>query len=171
MGVPYVVPGGRFDEMYGWDSYFIVLGLLEDERLDLARGFVDNFTYVIEHYGATLNANRTYYLTRSQPPFFTSMLRAVWEATPPKRRDVRWLKPSAVGGARRIRDGVGQPAAARGVAVRGRGRGRSVPQPLRRTRERSATRGRARSFRLALAGARSLAGIGAMPRVSCDSAT
>jgi alpha,alpha-trehalase len=77
-GVPFVVPGGRFNEMYGWDSYFESLGLLSDGRVDLARAMVDNFVYEIRHYGKILNANRTYYLTRSQPPFLTSMLRAVW---------------------------------------------------------------------------------------------
>ena len=76
----YVVPGGRFNEMYGWDSYFIVLGLVADRREDLARGMVENFWFEIEHYGAVLNANRTYFLTRSQPPFLTSMMRAVYEA-------------------------------------------------------------------------------------------
>src|SRR5947199_6998367 len=75
----YVVPGGRFNEMYGWDSYFIVRGLVEDQRLELARGMVENFFFEIEHYGAVLNANRTYYLTRSQPPFLTSMIFAVYE--------------------------------------------------------------------------------------------
>ena len=65
----YVVPGGRFNEMYGWDSYFIIRGLLRAGRVELARGMVDNFFFEIEHYGAMLNANRTYYLTRSQPPF------------------------------------------------------------------------------------------------------
>jgi len=69
----YVVPGGRFNEMYGWDSYFIVRGLLRAGRVELARGMVDNFFFEIEHYGAMLNANRTYYLTRSQPPFLSSM--------------------------------------------------------------------------------------------------
>ena len=73
---PYVVPGGRFNEMYGWDSYFIVRGLLEDGKRDLARGMIENFFYEIDHYGAILNANRTYYLTRSQPPFLTSMVLA-----------------------------------------------------------------------------------------------
>lgn len=76
---PYVVPGGRFNEMYGWDSYFIVLGLEADHHEALAKNMVDNFFFEIEHYGAVLNANRTYYLTRSQPPFFTSMVRAVYE--------------------------------------------------------------------------------------------
>ena len=79
-GVPFVVPGGRFNELYGWDSYFHVLGLLHDGHLSLARGIVDNFIYEIEHYGKVLNANRTYYLTRSQPPFFASMVRELYEA-------------------------------------------------------------------------------------------
>jgi alpha,alpha-trehalase len=76
----YVVPGGRFNEMYGWDSYFIIVGLLDDGRLDLAKGIVENFFFEIEHYGTVLNANRTYYLTRSQPPFLTSMILAVYNA-------------------------------------------------------------------------------------------
>ncbi len=76
---PYVVPGGRFNEMYGWDSYFILLGLEADHREALAKGIVDNFFFEIEHYGGVLNANRTYYLTRSQPPFLTAMIRAVYE--------------------------------------------------------------------------------------------
>ncbi len=74
---PYVVPGGFFNEMYGWDSYFIVLGLIADHRDALARGMVDNALFEAAHYGAVLNANRTYYLTRSQPPFLSSMMRAV----------------------------------------------------------------------------------------------
>src|SRR3954471_5212656 len=76
----YVVPGGRFNEMYGWDSYFIIRGLLESNRLELARGMVDNFFFEIENYGAMLNANRTYYLTRSQPPFVSSMFIDVYQA-------------------------------------------------------------------------------------------
>jgi alpha,alpha-trehalase len=77
---PYVVPGGQFNEMYGWDSYFIVRGLLRSNREDLAKGMVENFFYEIEHYGGVLNANRTYYLGRSQPPFLTSMILAVYQA-------------------------------------------------------------------------------------------
>lgn len=79
-GVPYVVPGGRFNEVYYWDSYFIVLGLLQDGRKDLARGMADNFLYAQEHFGKIPNANRTYYLTRTQPPFLTSIIRAVYAA-------------------------------------------------------------------------------------------
>ncbi len=77
---PYIVPGGRFNEMYGWDSYFILLGLVHDEHLDLARGMVENFFFEIAHYGNLLNANRTYYLTRSQPPLLSSMIRMVYDA-------------------------------------------------------------------------------------------
>jgi alpha,alpha-trehalase len=76
---PYAVPGGRFNEMYGWDSYFTVLGLLSSGLFQLAKGMVDNLLFEIEHYGAVLNANRTYYLTRSQPPFLTAMMRAICE--------------------------------------------------------------------------------------------
>ncbi|WP_232823582.1 trehalase family glycosidase [Dyella sp. C9] len=74
---PYVVPGGFFNEMYGWDSYFIVLGLVADQRTALARDMVDNALYEVAHYGGVLNANRTYYLSRSQPPFLTAMMTAV----------------------------------------------------------------------------------------------
>lgn len=89
---PYVVPGGRFNEMYGWDSYFIIRGLLREGKVDLARGMVENFFFEIEHYGAVLNANRTYYLTRSQPPFLSSMIIAVYEAEKARgQEDLKWL--------------------------------------------------------------------------------
>lgn len=91
-GVPFVVPGGRFNEMYGWDSYFEALGLLRDGRLDLAQAMVDNFVYEIDHYGKILNANRTYYLTRSQPPFLTSMALAVYDHLPKDAASKDWLR-------------------------------------------------------------------------------
>jgi len=87
---PYVVPGGRFNEMYGWDSYFIQLGLLKDGEIELAKDMADNFLYEIRHYGQILNANRTYYLTRSQPPFLTEMLLGVYRKT----GDRQWLAGS-----------------------------------------------------------------------------
>ncbi len=88
----YVVPGGRFNEMYGWDSYFIIRGLVRAGRIDLAKDMVENFFFEIEHYGGVLNANRTYYLTRSQPPFLTSMILAVYDAQKAKgREDKQWL--------------------------------------------------------------------------------
>jgi len=36
----YIVPGGRFREIYYWDSYFTMLGLKEDGRLDLIENMV-----------------------------------------------------------------------------------------------------------------------------------
>ncbi len=84
---PYVVPGGRFNEMYGWDSYFIQVGLLRDNELTLAKDMADNFLYEIRNYGKILNANRTYYLTRSQPPFLTQMVLGVYQKT----QDRKWL--------------------------------------------------------------------------------
>ncbi|GLQ93121.1 trehalase family glycosidase [Dyella acidisoli] len=74
---PYVVPGGFFNEMYGWDSYFILLGLVADHRTELARSMVDNALFEVQYYGGVLNANRTYYLSRSQPPFLTRMMVSV----------------------------------------------------------------------------------------------
>lgn len=70
----YVVPGGRFNEFYGWDSYFIQRGLIASGRHDLADSMVDQALYEVEHYGTVLNANRTYYLTRSQPPVLSLMV-------------------------------------------------------------------------------------------------
>jgi len=84
----YVVPGGRFNEMYGWDSYFIELGLLRDGEVPLAKDIVDNFLYEIREYGKVLNANRTYYLTRSQPPFLTEMILALCGHA----QDHKWLE-------------------------------------------------------------------------------
>lgn len=70
----YVVPGGRFREQYYWDSYFTMLGLSESGRHDLLHAMADNFAWLIEHYGHVPNGNRSYYLSRSQPPVFALMV-------------------------------------------------------------------------------------------------
>jgi alpha,alpha-trehalase len=70
----YVVPGGRFREVYYWDSYFTMLGLVESGRMDLVRSMLDNFAHLIRTEGHVPNGNRTYYLGRSQPPFFAAMV-------------------------------------------------------------------------------------------------
>ncbi len=70
----YIVPGGRFREIYYWDSYFTMLGLKTAKRYDDIRKMVDNFAYLIDELGFIPNGNRTYYLTRSQPPFFAAMI-------------------------------------------------------------------------------------------------
>jgi len=72
--LPYVIPGSRFRELYYWDSYFTMLGLSESGRQDLAQDMVQDFAYLIDTYGHIPNGNRSYYLTRSQPPFFFKMV-------------------------------------------------------------------------------------------------
>lgn len=71
---PYVVPGGRFREIYYWDSYFTMLGLAEGNHWDKVSDMVANFAYEIDSWGHIPNGNRTYYLSRSQPPFFAFMV-------------------------------------------------------------------------------------------------
>src|SRR6188768_1352906 len=71
---PYIVPGGRFREMYYWDSYFTMLGLKESGQADLLESMVKNFDHIIQAYGHIPNGTRSYYLTRSQPPFFALMV-------------------------------------------------------------------------------------------------
>jgi len=71
---PYLVPGGRFSEIYYWDSYFTMLGLMQDRQFDLARDMLANIAVLIRRYGHMPNGNRSYYLSRSQPPFFAAMV-------------------------------------------------------------------------------------------------
>ena len=71
---PYVVPGGRFRELYYWDSYFVMLGLAESGRRDLVQDMATNFADLIDTYGHAPNGTRTYYLSRSHPPFFFEMI-------------------------------------------------------------------------------------------------
>jgi len=73
----YVVPGGRFKEIYYWDSYFTIEGLLVDDQERIAKNMVDNFAYLIDTLGFIPNGTRNYYLSRSQPPFFTLMVSAL----------------------------------------------------------------------------------------------
>lgn len=75
----YVVPGGRFSEIYYWDSYFTILGLKAQERYDLIQNMVKNFAHLIDKNGFIPNGNRNYYLTRSQPPFFSLIVRELEE--------------------------------------------------------------------------------------------
>jgi alpha,alpha-trehalase len=71
---PYIVPGGRFREIYYWDSYFTMLGLKESGEIDMIENMVKNFAYLINTYGHIPNGNRSYYISRSQPPFFSLMV-------------------------------------------------------------------------------------------------
>ncbi|MEP7250812.1 MAG: alpha,alpha-trehalase TreF [Ginsengibacter sp.] len=80
---PYIVPGGRFREIYYWDSYFTMLGLQVSRRFDMIRNMIDNFAYLIDLFGYIPNGNRTYYVGRSQPPFFACMVNLLGEETGP----------------------------------------------------------------------------------------
>jgi alpha,alpha-trehalase len=71
---PYIVPGGRFREIYYWDSYFTMLGLKESGEVQVIEDMVRNLAHMIRNYGHIPNGNRTYYLSRSQPPFFAMMV-------------------------------------------------------------------------------------------------
>ncbi len=77
---PYIVPGGRFREIYYWDSYFTMLGLLEHGHVEMIENMVNNFAYLIHKVGHIPNGNRTYYLTRSQPPYFAMMVELLAKA-------------------------------------------------------------------------------------------
>jgi alpha,alpha-trehalase len=71
---PYIVPGGRFREIYYWDSYFTMLGLKESGETEMIENMIKNFSHLVNTYGHIPNGNRTYYLSRSQPPFFSLMV-------------------------------------------------------------------------------------------------
>lgn len=71
---PYIVPGGRFGEIYYWDSYFTMLGLQVSGRYQMIGNMVKNFAHLIDRFGYIPNGNRNYFLGRSQPPFFSLML-------------------------------------------------------------------------------------------------
>ena len=87
---PFVVPGGRFRELYYWDSYFTMLGLAKSGRRDLLESMVRDFAYLIDTYGHVPNGTRTYYLSRSQPPFFYAMVELLG-SNDPAAADARYL--------------------------------------------------------------------------------
>jgi alpha,alpha-trehalase len=76
---PYIVPGGRFREIYYWDSYFTMLGLQFSGKVDIIQNMVDNFSFLVDTIGYIPNGNRTYYIGRSQPPFFACMVKLLSE--------------------------------------------------------------------------------------------
>lgn len=72
-----VVPGGRFRESYYWDSFWIVEGLLVSNMKQTARGVVNNLLEYVAEFGFVPNGGRIYYLTRSQPPMLSDMVKLV----------------------------------------------------------------------------------------------
>lgn len=93
-GLPFIVPGGRFNELYGWDSYMETLGLLVNDREDMGEAMVKHFCFCIKHYGKILNANRSYYLCRTQPPFLTDMTLRVYDRIKHKPGAMDFLRDS-----------------------------------------------------------------------------
>ena len=111
-GLPFVVPGARFNEVsrdsatasvhvlivapkfYYWDSYFTGLGLLVDGKREMAMNHVEHFIFEIKHYNKVLNGNRSYYLARSQPPFVTDLALQIYNQMPREmqKQHVEWLK-------------------------------------------------------------------------------
>lgn len=89
---PYIVPGGRFVEFFYWDSYYIMLGLKTAGRFDMMNNIVDNCTFLIEKYGFIPNANRTYFLSRSQPPYFSMMLDLLFESKKDSNIYIKYFK-------------------------------------------------------------------------------
>jgi alpha,alpha-trehalase len=87
----YIVPGGRFSEQFYWDSYFIMLGLAADERWDVIEGMIKNYAYMIRKFGFIPTANRTYFLSRSQPPFFSQMVKLLARHKGRRRTYVEYL--------------------------------------------------------------------------------
>jgi len=86
---PFIVPNERvFDELYYWDTYFTNIGLIRQGFVEWALGNVENFFYLIERFGFVPNGNRTYYLSRSQPPFLSSMVVDIYE----EKREKWWLE-------------------------------------------------------------------------------
>ncbi len=78
---PYIVPGGRFNEFFYWDSYFVMLGLQVSGRVEMIKNIVENCSYLIHEFGFVPNASRTHFLSRSQPPYFSLMLDLLAEST------------------------------------------------------------------------------------------
>lgn len=101
-GIPFVVPGARFNELYNWDSYFVSLGLITDGHYELAKGIVDHFLFEIKHYKKILNGNRSYYLMRSQPPFLTDLILQVYNELDPANEadNHEWLRRGICGAIR-----------------------------------------------------------------------
>lgn len=90
-GLPFIVPGGRFNELYYWDSCFCATSML-DTHPHVVKSILRHFIFEIKHYGKVLNANRSYYLGRAQPPFLTDLALKTYEATKHERGSKDLLK-------------------------------------------------------------------------------
>jgi alpha,alpha-trehalase len=94
---PYLVPGGRFVEMYGWDSYFMARGAQASGQIDVARALLIDLLYQIEHYGKIGNSNRSYHRGRSQPPFLPRLALSLAGELPAAEREALLRRTAAAG--------------------------------------------------------------------------
>ncbi|XP_022561481.2 trehalase isoform X1 [Brassica napus] len=78
---PVIIPGSRFKEVYYWDSYWVIKGLMTSKMFTTAKGIVTNLMSLVETYGYALNGARAYYTNRSQPPLLSSMVYEIYNAT------------------------------------------------------------------------------------------
>ncbi|XP_048482628.1 trehalase-like [Plutella xylostella] len=83
-----IVPGGRFKELYYWDSFWIIRGLLLSNMTETARGMIENLLYLVDTLGYIPNGSRVYYLGRSQPPLLAATVASYVAAT----GDLAWLQ-------------------------------------------------------------------------------
>ncbi len=90
---PYIIPGGRFREVYYWDTYFTMQGLLTCGMISIVESMLDNFVYLIDNFGHIPNGNRVYYISRSQPPFFAAMIHSVTEYKKDSKWQLKYLQP------------------------------------------------------------------------------
>ncbi len=88
----YIVPGGRFQEIYYWDSYFTALGLIDANKPEIVEDMLQNFIDLINDYGCIPNGNRSYYLSRSQPPILALMVELLWQHDHIKTNNDAWLE-------------------------------------------------------------------------------
>lgn len=84
----FIISGGRFKELYYWDSYWIVRGLIISNMMETAKGMIENFLHLVKRFGYVPIGSRIYYLGRSQPPLLTWMVYDYFAAT----GDIKWLK-------------------------------------------------------------------------------
>lgn len=92
---PYLVPAYEeghdfdFNELYYWDSYFMVQGMMDKQHKELVLGILENLVSLFDRFGIIPNASRTYLMGRSQPPFLTSF---IWDAFYAYKLNDSWLK-------------------------------------------------------------------------------
>lgn len=89
---PFVVPGGRFRELYYWDSFWILEGLYVSGMCETAMFMVENLAWLVSKFGFIPNGSRKYYLNRSQPPLFAQICERFLQECVPAGDQEEWLR-------------------------------------------------------------------------------